>query len=87
MVKHKCEGWFQFIRETLYHLLKQRNELLHSLNRCSEYIPEHIADHMKSELKPLQNHINDMTELAKSMWYYELGFKIRDMNMNSRAYW
>ena len=50
-------------------------------------MPQHISDHMKSELKQLQNHIDDMIAISKSRWYYELSCKIHDMNMNSRVAW
>ena len=48
-------------------------------------MPQHIANHMKSELKQLQNHIDDMMALYNSIWYYNLSCKIYDMNMSSRV--
>ena len=48
-------------------------------------MPQYIANQIKSELKQLQNHINDMTALAKSRWYYNLSCKIHDINMNSKV--
>ena len=47
IIKKRCEGWFQFSRETLAPLIEQRNELLHSLNRLSKDMPLNIADNMK----------------------------------------
>ena len=42
---------------------------------------------MKSESKQLQNHIYDMTTLAKSIWYYELSYKLLNININSWLAW
>ena len=85
--KHKFEVWFQFSRKTLAPILEQRNELLHSLNRRSKDMPQHIADHTKSELKQLQKYINDMVALANSRLYSGLSCKIHDMNMNPHVAW
>ena len=83
IIKHKCEGWFNFILETISPLLKQKNKLLYLRNGRSEYMSQRIADHTKSELKQLQHHINYITALAKSRWYYELSCMIHDMNVIS----
>ena len=50
-------------------------------------MPQYIVDHMKIELKQLQNHIDEMTVLSRSRWYYELSYKIHDMNMSSLVAW
>ena len=50
-------------------------------------MPQHIADHMKSQLRYLQNYTDGMKALAKSIRYYDLSYKIYDMNMNTGVSW
>ena len=63
-VKSKCEGWFQFSRETLVPAIEQRNQPLHSL-RTAEGLPENIVNDIKEEAKKVQLYIDNMTALAK----------------------
>ena len=46
-------------------------------------MPKHKADRIKSDLKQRQNHIDEITALSNSIWYYDLSSKIHDINMNS----
>ena len=87
ITKHKCEGWFHFNGETITPLPEQINELLNSLNKKPKDITQHIADNMKSELRKLKIYINDMTSLAKSIWYSDSSFRIHDTIMNPRVAW
>ena len=87
IVKKKCEGWFQFSRESMAPLLEERNAALHNLRQVESSAPSLIIDELKRELKVMKKKVADAVCIAKARWYTELCQKIHDMDMNPRLAW
>ena len=87
VIKKKCEGWFQFSANTLPPLIKERNELLHTIRSSSHQLPEAAIINMKSNLQLQHRRIKATVSLAKANWYGHLCSNIHKMSMNPRLAW
>ncbi len=82
--KCQCEGWFQMSQMTLAPLIKERNEILHAINRELLIV---IQDTMQANLKCLNHHFAHTVTHAKAKWYADICSKIHDMQMEPRLAW
>ena len=84
--KRQCDGWFQMSRTTLAPLLKERNQLLHSVKRM-QHLSTEIQASVQADLKRLNRHIAHAVSHAKAMWNADICAKIHDMKMDPRLAW
>ena len=84
--KHQCDGRFQMSHTTLAQLLKECNQLLHSVKRM-QHLSAKIQATVQVDLKRLNHHIAHAVSHAKAMWNADICAKIHNMKMDSQLAW
>jgi hypothetical protein len=84
--KRQCDGRFQMSCTTLALLLKERNQLLHSIKHM-HHLPAKIQATLQVDLKCLNCHIAHTVLHAKAMWNADTCTKIHNMKMDPHLAW
>jgi hypothetical protein len=84
--KRQCDGWFLMSCTTLAPLLKEHNQLLHSVKRM-QHLSAKIQATVQVDLKCLNRHIAHAVSHAKAMRNADICAKIHSMKMDPRLAW
>ena len=77
------QEWFHFSCDTLTPTLEARNSVLHSI--CAENdVP---SPRTLCHLEALQNKVNEVVGLAKTIWSHHLTEEIHNITFNPKGAW
>jgi len=76
------KGWFEYNRDFLMPILKERNKLLHKLKICDEE-----DEYLKQKCRDARSNVKNTINVAKGKWIEHLVDDIVDINMNLRRAW
>ena len=78
------KSWFDYNKDVLLPLMEERNRLLHATRH--QTLSDNDLEHIKSELRRMQKHIYDQSNIAIERWAQYHATKAEDVS-SPRAQW